>query len=309
MNRKTGLTATLILLAIFFLLSACDGSSNNGVSEGYGGVDLVIQGSLPAGTSAGRAAADSAVLSITDTSAAGNEIGKLTLTDARLNIYQIELEQDLEEVDSAEENAQELEVEYTGPFVVDVLKDTIAPAIPYIELLPGTYDEIKLKLASIEGDEVDDAGNPLVDPSDPLYENSIVLIGTYSGPTSNSGTATDMPFTATFAIDEEFVLGGTEGFILDEAVINPIIVAYRLARWFHFNDLETNSDSIEFSAIVTAGDEIILNEDQTGDNATIWEVIKGNIKESADFGEDSDENGELDSDEDEDDDSEDDEDF
>ncbi|MBF9015426.1 MULTISPECIES: hypothetical protein [unclassified Oceanispirochaeta] len=308
MNRKTGLKATLILLAIFFLLSACDGSSNNGVSEGYGGVDLAIQGSLPAGTLAGRDAADSAVLSITDV--AGAEIGQLTLTDARVNIYQIELEQELAEVDSEDEEAQELEVEYTGPFIVNVLTDVIEPAIPYIELLPGTYDEIKLKVARIEGDEVDDEGNPLVDPSDPLYENSIVLIGTYTGPTSTVNV-TDMDFTATFAIDEEFVLGGTEVIILDEGVINSIIVAYRLARWFHFDNAETNGDSVEFATIVSAAGEIILNEDQTGVNATIWEVIKKNIKESADFGEDSDEDGELDSDEDEDEDvdSEDDEDF
>lgn len=302
MIKKDWYKIGIFLLAVIFVLSACDGSSSNGVSDGYGGVDLVIQGSIPTAAAAGRTATDSAVLSIT--SVDGTEIGQLTLTDARLNIYQIELEQESDEVDSVDENEQELEIEYTGPFVVDVLKDTIEPAIPYIELLPGTYDEIKLKLASIEGDEEDDDGNPLIASGDPLYENSIVLIGTYSGIIDTESTATNMPFTATFAIDEEFLLSGTEGIILEEGVINPVIVAFRMARWFYFHNPETNSDSLEFSEITPTLGEITINET---DNPTIWEVIKENINGSADFGKDSDEDGELDSDED--DDTEDDDDF
>ena len=307
-----------LLLALLFIFASCDGmsdSGDNGVTDGFGGVTLNIQGSQPIGVFPGRAAAGSVMLSVTND--AGTEIGVLTLTDARLNIYQIELEMDDDEVDTQEELDQELEIEFTGPFVVDLVASSVTPELPYIELLPGTYDEIKLKLAKIEGDELDEEGNPLVDPSDPLYGNSIYLEGTYTGNTS-TGDVTDMPFFASFAIDEEFELAGldvgTLGFVIDEGVVNSIIVAYRLGRWLLFDDPETNSSSTDFDLIVPDSDgaggfQITLDDLQTGANGDIWEVIKKNIKESADFGEDEDGSGKLESDEDDDPDSEDDDDY
>ena len=306
------------LLALIFGLTSCDGlsdSGNDGVTDGFGGVDLNIQGSLPQVSSPGRAAAGSVLLSVKD--GAGTEIGVLTLTVARLSIYQIELEMDVDEVDTDEEINQELEIEFTGPFIIDLISNSITPELPYIELLPGTYDEIKLKLAKIEGDELDSDGNPLIEPTDPLYGNSIYLEGTYSGD-SSAGAVTDMPFFASFAVDEEFELAGADlnstGFIIDEGVVNSIIVAYRLSRWFHFNNPETNESSTDFDLIVPESDgaggfQITLDDLKTGDNAAIWEVIKENIKESADFGEDEDGSGDLESDEDDDPESEDDDDY
>ena len=315
MDKKIAAKAVLVLFAVTLLFFSCDGLSNSEyeihVTDGYAGIDLTIRGSLPDSSSPGRAESDPVVLSITDTS--GTEIGQFTLSDARINIYQIELEQDLDEVDSEEEEDQESEVEYTGPFVTDLLNNTITPSLPYIELLPGTYDEIKLKIARIEGDETDEDGNPLVDSSDALYDNSIVLSGTYTGSTAG-GDVTDINLSISFALDEDFELISEDGMVIDEAVVNDIIVAFRLARWFQFDDSETNSDSVEFSSVQTESDgaggvQITLNDDASGSNADIWEVIRKNIKESADFGEDEDESGELESHEDEDDDSEDDDDF
>ena len=43
---------------------------------------------------------------------------------------------------------------------------------------------------------------------------------------------------------------------------------------------------------------ILLDENASGDNSTIREIIKDNIEESADYGEDEDGSGELESDDD-----------
>lgn len=315
MDNKMLLRAGLFLFAITLSFYSCEGVSNSedeiNVTEGYAGVNLTIQGSLPTASSPGRASSDPISITITDETA--GETGTLTLDDIRINVYQIELEQDLDDVDTDEELEQESEVEYTGPFVVDLLSGLITPELPYIELLPGTYDELKIKVARIEGDETDADGNPLVDSSDPLYDNSIVLSGTYSGPISGE-TAVDMDISISFDLDEEFILSSANGMSLDESMINEIIVAFRLNKWFHFHNSETNSSSIEFDSVVKesygeSGFRIRLDDNSTDDNGLIWEVIKKNIKESADFGEDSDEDGELDSDEDDDAPDEDDDDF
>uniref|UniRef100_UPI00262D96F3 hypothetical protein n=1 Tax=Oceanispirochaeta sp. TaxID=2035350 RepID=UPI00262D96F3 len=159
---------------------------------------------------------------------------------------------------------------------------------------------LKLKLEKIEQeDEL-----ALLDAGDPLIGNSIYMTGTYTGSTSTVDVI-DMPFSFTFALDEEFELMSSasdySGFIIDEGVINSIIVAFRFDQWFAFNNSETNSDQlIDFTDIVPTGSEIILNDTQNGDNVTIREIIKDNIKESADYGEDEDDDGVLESDEDED---------
>ena len=305
MIRKTKLFRDVfILFVILAFFISCDGlTSNNSsdeeivVTEGMGGVSLAIQGTPPASSSAGvRAVADPVVLPVNDLS--GTEIGTVTLTEARVNLYQIELDQDDSEVDTPEEEEQaNSETEYTGPFVIDILNGTSDPELPYVELLPGTYNEIKLKLAKVEEGQLDS--------SDPLFGNSIYLEGTYSGPYA-AGTAVDMPIYISIDDDTEFELTGTdtsEGFVIDEGVVNEIIIAARMVKWFAFNNSETNSNSVLFSNAVSSDSTTIVLD--STENTTIYEVVLKNIKESADYGEDDDGDGYLESDEDDDPDTED----
>ncbi len=291
MNRKTGTGLFLIAMLVFF--TGCDGGSGsgNGVTDGLAGINLNIQGTLP-GVASGRAA----VTAIDVLDMSGLSEGMVTLSDIRLNIYQVELEMDDDELDSEEEMEQEQEIEYTGPYVVDILNNSVSPEIPYIELLPGSYDEIKLKLAKVESD------HPTVDTEDPLYGNSIYMEGSYTGDTSG-GAVTDAPFTLSIALDEEFVFQADgEGMRLDEGVINELIIAYRLAIWFRFDNPDTNEGEVLFSEVATELDGSIVIE-ETGANASLWEVIMENVKASTDFGKDENEDGELEDDEDSDDDS------
>jgi len=301
-KQKIGILLAVVFAGLAVILSSCN-TGIPGLTEGYGAVTLDIQGTVAgsggpaAAVVASRAAGDPLVITITDVSGATS--GTLTLTDARINLGEVELEQDDDEIDTS------TEIEFDGPFVVDFVNETVTPDIPQIEMLPGTYDNIKLKLDKVEADDVDASGEPLVADTDPLFGNSIYLAGTYTGTTAG-GDVTAIPFSLSFDFDEEFELSGigdtATGFLLEDGQLNPLIIAFRMTQWFAFDNLETNSDGlIDFGDLVTdAGPVIVLDESSSGDNDTIRDIIKDNIEESADYGEDEDGSGELESDEDDD---------
>lgn len=299
----------IISIALIVMFTGCNMS---GIPEGQGRVDLAIQSTAPAGSSASPSRAISSNMEIPVTDSLGTQIGTIKLTEALVALKEIELELAEAEADTLEEIEQNSEIEFEGPYIVNLLTDTITPSLDSVDLLPGNYDEIELDLDSIGGEEEDTDGNQLVDPSHPLFGNSIYLNGSYTGATAG-GDVTDIPFTYEYDLDKEFELTGSsdtsEGFFIDEGAVNNIIIAFRLVRWFDFSNSETNSDNYDFSSLVvsTSGSEpfILLDKTAEGANKNLREVIEKNIEESADYGEDLDDDGELDSEEDDDPDSED----
>lgn len=324
--RTVGSSAQLacaLTLAVGFV-----GNGGCGTSTGNprtGDVELAVQGSKPATTAAARfsmpsllsmegplfgglsrSAALVSQTTIAVLNSAGVQVGTLTLTDARVALKELELEREESDGGGDEED----ESEFPGPYVVNLITNVATPSFDSVKLPAGTYTEIEVKLDKIEGDEDDSAGSPLIPSTDPLFNNSIYLSGTYTGDTSaGPSTATDVPFSMSFDFDETFQLtgpGGTsEGFVVDAGATNPLIIAFRMTKWFGFGNAETNESSVEFSQVVVGVDSsgnpaITLDASATGANDTIRDVIKENIKESADYGEDSDGSGELESDEDDD---------
>ncbi len=303
----------LTLATALIILAACDQSTDpqpdptiwDDVPAGKSLASLAIQGTAPAAVA--KALADSIVLPVNDVN--GVNIGTLVLHDARVALKDIELMTEEEQ-----DGADELEIEFAGPFVVDLITNMVAPSLDTVIIDTGNYTQIELKIDKIEGDEEDDDGTQLVDPADPLFGNSIYLSGTYSGMTAG-GQVTGMPFVMSFDFGEEFELSTIDsatgvadtslGFDVQEQTLAAIIIAFRLAKWFNFTDPETNSDGVDFNSLMTVEDPpgtftILLDEDADGDNDAIRDVIKENIEESADYGEDKDGNGILESDEDDD---------
>lgn len=301
-----------------------------------GSVSLAIQGAGGTAVAAGALIAPMAMLSASSaaalsttslsvdvTDAAGTVIGALTLTDARVALKEIkiklaeeeldgeesdedgngEIEEDEESEDEdtleakAEEDAKE---KFHGPYVVNLLTDDITPALPAIDMVAGSYDEIELKLHKVDGSEKNDNDEAIIEETDGLFENSVYVSGTYTGLTA-SGPVTDAEFVFSYDLTEEFELTGEDasaGFEVVKDVANPIVIAFQLASWFAFNDPETNSDSIDFSQVETEvnsnGNTIIsLTKDSNDVGKELREVIRDNIKESADYGKDSDDDGEL----------------
>ena len=317
--RNTGLLAwvTMSSLAFFGCEDATGPSVETGIAEAK--ITLSIQGTKPAslakGWSAWSVQSDSVVLPVTD--ANGNPIGTLTIDDARLALKEIKLKLAEEEIEGKEDSL-ELEqendsIKYPGPYVVELIHNTVSPPLDTITIPAGVYKELELKLDKIEGDEDDEDGTQLVDSSDPLFGNSIYIAGTYTGLTAG-GEVTGVPFILSYDFGEKFELTGLTntgaadsavGMTISDLGVNPIIVAFRMVQWFSFSNPETNDKDLDFSGLVVTEDgdglpQILLDEDAEGDNKEIRKVIKENIKESADYGKDEDGDGELGSDEDDD---------
>lgn len=243
----------------------------------------------------------------------GAVVGSLLITKAQVALKEIEFESEEElSLDTALEGDSSEEVEdsfdFKGPYIVDLVTDTVSPELGFADLPPGIYKEIELKLDKVEGDELDEQGAQLVDASDPLFGNCIYIEGTYTGP-SSTGAQTDIPFKMSFALDEEFELSGPGAVSngIDVSTSVDVIIAFRLQKWFAFDSLETNSDgSLSPNKLIVQSGEIVLDDQASGDNDAIRDMIKENIKDSADYGEDKDDDGVLESDEDDDEDDEDD---
>jgi len=246
----------------------------------------------------------------------GSEIGVLTLTDARVVLKEIKLKtlEERESEDEAESESESLsrrglsgsddsgdssdgtedssgdEIEFEGPYVVDLVRNESSPSFDTIEIPAGDYREVELKLHKVDGSEKDDDGVQAVGDTDALYDNSVVLSGTYT-PTGGSSVT----FSFTYDLSEKFELSGataSEGFSVEVGVDNPIIVAFRMAKWFDFT-----GQSKDLSNLVG---NISLDESASGDSSAVREAIRDNLKESADYGKDKDGDGRLGSDEDDD---------
>ncbi len=308
-NRiSTGIKFSLLSAIALFLFVSCGVLSNLfNVTDGYGGVALNVQGTAPSVSLSARASGNSLSLPVTDIS--GAETGTLTLTEARLVLSEIEFEQDDMEIDTdlEEEQDVESELEFKGPFIVDLLNGTVEPDFPYTELLPGTYTEINLKLNKIETDDWEAGEAALIEMTDPLYGNSIYLAGTYTGYLSDFD-AVNLDFSFSFNLDEDFETTAgdlNEGIVIDEGIINSVLIAFRLAKWFRFDNSELNPEEVDFTTIYPLSDgeggyRIVFNEQSIDDYAAISYFLRKNIKESADYGEDEDLSGYLESDEDDD---------
>ncbi len=290
---------------VFFSIFGCSGDNT---TTGNPLVALSIQGTEPGSlntlSTSGFVSSKALVvqevnIDVTDTSSL--TVGGFKITSAKVALKEIEFEM-------AEGNGQEAEIDFKGPFVVDLLNNSITPAPASKSLPEGVYNEIKLKIDKVEGDELDEDGVAIVGPADPLFGKSILISGLYTGPTSNAGNVVDTPFQMTFDLEESLELSGAHqsvGFSLNKENNKPVIIAFRMSKWMFFGNIETNPSGTEPALLEVVGGEINLSKNSLGNNLLLREVVRKNILSSIDFGKDKDGNGHLDKDEDDDPDTED----
>jgi hypothetical protein len=283
-NLRHKLIRYALFIGLAVLLVGCSSALASTIAT------LDIQGTKPLGIlslasidSPKALLSPSVNLPVVDT--AGNETGTLTLTTAKVCLKEIKLIQGGENSNDAEVEEDNASVDFEGPFIVDLIADMVTPTPGNATILVGVYTQIEVTL----------------DSHPALNGSSIYLEGTYTGPTA-SGNVTDMPFTLSFELDDEFQLTGDGdnpvGIDVSEGVTNPIIIAFRLNKWFRFNDPQTNPGSVNFSDVVPTGGviQLIIKSGDTDD--AICAVIVSNIQSSGDFGEDINGDGQLGSDED-----------
>ncbi|WP_153639482.1 hypothetical protein [Prolixibacter sp. NT017] len=241
-------------------------------------------------------------ISISITGKDSSLIGTATLTQAKIAVKEIQFNMPDSEIDNEAEMEQEKEIEFNGPYVVDLITDSITPQLKPVALLPGTYTGIKLKLDKVEGDETnEDDGSALATEKDSIFQHSIYLEGTYTG-TIQQVQYQDIPFTVKYDMDKEinFNTAGTKGFKVALDSVNNIIVAFNLDDWFNFANRETNPDQVDFSDLTVQtdanGNPYILiekTEQQSDVNAAVQEVIEHNLEMSTRYGKDEDHDGRL----------------
>ncbi len=178
--------------------------------------------------------------------------------------------------------------EFSGPFLVDLLTNTMTPDASSLSAPAGLYKEVELSVHKVEDEDAVTLG---IDENHDLYKKSIVVKGIY---TPTAGSAVN--FMMSYELSEEFKLAGSSGASIIAGQLNDIVIAFRMASWFDFANAESNPDQLGFASL-PAGD-IVLEEGSDEISKQIRDIIKDNIKSSADFGKDKDGDGELSNDED-----------
>ncbi len=201
-------------------------------------------------------------------------VGSLEVTTARVVLDRIHFRPFAacnDEGDS--EGAQE--IQFDGPFVVDLLNPAVLSGLEDVSLAPGRYCRIEMVFKQ-------------TDSSDPILNRSILVIG---------ARADGTPFQMSTEVDEEFELKNeTTGFLI-EAVSDLAVffIGFDLDRWFL--GINLFDPSVEVSSDPGGEPLILINDDV---NEEIQEQIEDNIKISAGLFEDQDGDEDLDLNEEED---------
>jgi hypothetical protein len=291
-------------VAILLGMASCnktDSNATDALPQGENTV-LSIQGVTSTAQVKSASVTNTPTISISITGKDGSTIGTATLTQAKIAVKEIQFNMPDSEIDNEAEMEQEKEVEFNGPYIVDLITDSVTPKLQPVALLPGTYTGISLKLDKIEGDETnEDDGSALATETDSIYQHSIYLEGTYTGVIQQQ-EYNHIPFTVKYDMDKEinFNTTGTKGFQVALDSLNTIIVAFNLDDWFNFSNRETNPDQVDFSDLTVQtdanGNPFILiekSEQQTDVNAAVQEVIEHNLELSTRYGKDEDHDGHL----------------
>jgi heat shock protein HslJ len=295
-----------LLLGATFLLgvASCNktnSSATDTLPQGENTV-LSIQGVTSTTQVKSASVTSTPTISLSITGKTGTIIGEATLTQAKIAVKEIQFSMPDSEIDNEAKQEQENEIEFKGPFIVDLITDSVTPELKPVALLPATYTGIKLKLDKIEGDETnEDDGSALATEKDSIYQHSIYLEGTYTGVIQRQKYE-NIPFTVKYDMDKEinFNTAGTNGFKVALDSMNTIIVAFNLDDWFNFSNGETNPDQVDFSDLTVQTDAngnpfiVIEKTDEQSDiNAAVQEVIEHNLELSTRYGKDEDHDGHL----------------
>jgi hypothetical protein len=189
--------------------------------------------------------------------------GDLNLTEARIVLKEIQLEPlavscASDEVEPSPE-PPDLEFDFPGPVVVDLLNNSSLPEIGTVQTLSGIYCEIEIKFDKLEPGAV-----PEIPADDPLVNNAMIIRGT-----RGDGT----PFLVRLTEDDRFKIEGSQanGFeIADSNGLEQFFVSLSRNTWFEGVDLNT--------AEVSGDGTIVLDE---ANNVALWAGVVENVKRSA----------------------------
>lgn len=250
------------LLLIVALFSACSDDDPTAPS-GDGTATFTMQLSSSTGSAAKSAGvAKTAEFSVTDLSGT-----VFTITVARVNVRNIQFDFP----DDAADTLAIDKISIDGPFVIDLITGVSTPSISEFTIEPGLYKRIDVRLDDSE------AKDGLVDSSDALFENTLVVSGNF-----DYGDITGRSYSIVLKFNEDVRFEEPGGILIDEDALNDVVINLVVDEWLEGIDITTCLDDGD---LVLDSDGNILIDDSSGGGkcAGIEGIIKTNIKNNFDL--------------------------
>lgn len=205
--------------------------------EKQGTVEIVLQGS-----GASLKLLDKS-LAVTDKN--GRPAGHLTLTSVRIVLSDIVVRRDRDDVTARPSLA--------GPFVLDLMNNSITPQPDKLTLPEGTYKDIALNLYQKSG-------------------GSVQLIGTY---VSGMQKMTNVKITLD-AADQLSLMNGSSQIQVTSGTNQQIAVTFKVDQWFNFTGKDADLSN-------ATGQDIVIEGSMTGETRKLRDAFLGNVKAAAGF--------------------------
>lgn len=172
--------------------------------------------------------------------------GTFNFTKAMLGLSKIKFKKEVGD--------NEMKYKFEGIYSFDILTGTCQPPLGVIEIDPGKYTKLKIKV-----DNVMPTGN------------SIEIEGTY---TENG---TDYPFEFTSTLDEDYEIENPTGITVD---------ANQEIHFVLYLDLKSLFNGVNFSTATVGNDGVIhINHNS---NSQLASIIENNFDDAMDFDDDND---------------------
>jgi hypothetical protein len=247
------------LLAIFVAIVACAGVAGDTF------VKLRIS-SDPGSTTIGNALVDDNV----------------EFTVAKIVIQDVEFESrpncadddgDDGDDDDDDNDGGEIEYEYEGPFVVDLLTQKSKPSLDQVKLLNQTYCEFEFKMEKLDDDDIPSG----ISNSDEIVGQAMYLEGIYDG-------STPLVVKIEDGMEFEMESEAPAGLDLNLGKLNTIFLVFDLRRVL---------DGIDLDGLDDVGGTIYIDKDN---NQDAYQAVRNNVRAFSKLFKDSDDNDSLDDD-------------
>lgn len=186
-------------------------------------------------------------------SARTQAMAEVDITDFKLSIRDVEFKKDESDFDSTE-------VQFVGPYDVDMMSETdaLSQTIGETPVQAGTYKVLRFKLHKSRDR----------DPSHPLYDRSVFMSGTIDG----------IPFEFWHDTSENFDVENSDGITVADNMVSVVVR-------FNMDHLLSSVHNIDLSQAVDENQNgtIEINPDDEDGNKEIADQLKENIKMAADL--------------------------
>lgn len=219
---KRHLTGVIILM-LSFALGGCGGKSTPPTPV-FGDVRLGIGTNTNESTSVPSTSTPRAL------QVASND--SVTIDEARLNLRRVDLKPDTQ---------TDPGVEYTGPFVINLVSSgavtsQAVPSFSTVSIPVDTYSEIKYRVDRLNSSEIPTGASGDTVVTNQLSGHTLVVTGSFTekaaNDINNNGTIDTVPFRFLSDLGADLSLSLTNKFRLDEGELDFIFLAFDLHAWF-----------------------------------------------------------------------------